>query len=339
MPRPTVYRRNGLYYVNFVRAGKRYRKSLDTDDQTEADRRALAFAVELEQEKDPFRRRTYPVEDFLGEYLTWYEANHTPKSLSSMEGPVRSFFRYVGKEKLGDVTRRDIDGFKASRIGEVAPATVNGELRDIRACLNWAERKEYIDESPARGIEFLKEARNPPRALSRDEMGRLVAAARGTDLDVGIRLGLYLGLRRNELTYAEFSDFRREDNLYVVRNKVEHGFTAKSFEARSIPTTYFTGMQELLYEHQETTGWCIRPQEADRRKVYNTVFNKVFPAVAREAKVEDVTPHDLRKTFASQLASAGVSPWEIRDALGHSTLATTMRYVAFLPRGTTRTVF
>jgi len=113
----------------------------------------------------------------------------------------------------------------------------------------------------------------------------------------------------------------------------------KSFQARAVPTTYFSGLQRVLDEHPETEGWVIRPGEENRDAVYHTTFNKLFPAIANEAKLDDVTPHDLRRTFASQLASAGVSPWEIRDALGHASLSTTLRYVSFTPRGETRTVF
>lgn len=136
-----------------------------------------------------------------------------------------------------------------------------------------------------------------------------------------------------------WEDLDRGHGLKVVRNKPEAGFTIKNFQARAIPTSYFGGMERLLYEHPETAGWCIRPGEENRRAVYHTTFNKVFPEVAAKAEVPDARPHDLRRSFATDLASAGVSPWEVSAALGHSALATTLRYTAYVPPGQVKRVF
>ena len=43
--------------------------------------------------------------------------------------------------------------------------------------------------------------------------------------------------------------------------------------------------------------------------------------------------HDLRHSFASNLAAKGVPIPQIQKWLGHSTMAMTMRYVQFAPDG------
>jgi len=48
--------------------------------------------------------------------------------------------------------------------------------------------------------------------------------------------------------------------------------------------------------------------------------------VKKRAKLEWVTPHVLRHTFASQLALKGVSLYKIQQWLGHSDPKTTMIY-------------
>jgi site-specific recombinase XerD len=49
-------------------------------------------------------------------------------------------------------------------------------------------------------------------------------------------------------------------------------------------------------------------------------------SVCRRAGLREIRWHDLRLTFASQLASAGVPLRQVQDWLGHSTIRMTMRY-------------
>jgi site-specific recombinase XerD len=56
--------------------------------------------------------------------------------------------------------------------------------------------------------------------------------------------------------------------------------------------------------------------------------------VARKARVEKrVHPHGLRHTFASELSAAGTPVTVISKLLGHSSVATTVRYIDHLTNG------
>jgi integrase/recombinase XerC len=56
------------------------------------------------------------------------------------------------------------------------------------------------------------------------------------------------------------------------------------------------------------------------------VWNVVQQA-AKAAGLPRISPHDLRRSFARGAYEAGVSFELIRQALGHSSIATTERYV------------
>jgi integrase len=49
-----------------------------------------------------------------------------------------------------------------------------------------------------------------------------------------------------------------------------------------------------------------------------------------------VAPHDLRRTFARRCFDEGMTPIAIKQNLGHSDLATTLRYIGILDVETRR---
>ncbi|MFO6405088.1 site-specific integrase, partial [Pseudomonas aeruginosa] len=56
-----------------------------------------------------------------------------------------------------------------------------------------------------------------------------------------------------------------------------------------------------------------------------------FKQACKAAKIVDFTIHDLRHTCAAWLVSAGVPLADVRDLLGHSTVAMTERYAHLAP--------
>jgi integrase len=63
---------------------------------------------------------------------------------------------------------------------------------------------------------------------------------------------------------------------------------------------------------------------------WNTYRNAFEGAVAR-AELEDFRFHDLRHTFASWTVQRGATLNEVKDLIGHSTLAMVMRYAHLSP--------
>lgn len=60
-------------------------------------------------------------------------------------------------------------------------------------------------------------------------------------------------------------------------------------------------------------------------------FRTAWETAVRVARIENFRFHDLRHTFASWLAQKGRPLPEIREALGHRTLAMTLRYAHLSP--------
>ena len=58
-----------------------------------------------------------------------------------------------------------------------------------------------------------------------------------------------------------------------------------------------------------------------------------FSAGCREAGITNFTFHDLRHTFGTRLADAGVDVVKIKELMGHASIVTTMRYIHATDQG------
>jgi integrase len=82
-------------------------------------------------------------------------------------------------------------------------------------------------------------------------------------------------------------------------------------------------VQLLTEMRAETKGEHVFPGRTGERLVS---INKVWDRIASAADLKGVRLHDLRHTYASILASAGLSLPIIGQLLGHTQPATTHRY-------------
>ena len=60
-------------------------------------------------------------------------------------------------------------------------------------------------------------------------------------------------------------------------------------------------------------------------------FRSAWETALRTARIENFRFHDLRHTFASWAVQRGASLQEVKDLLGHKSLAMTLRYAHLAP--------
>jgi integrase len=147
------------------------------------------------------------------------------------------------------------------------------------------------------------------------------------------------GLRQSELLGLRWRDVDFDARRIRVRNafvRGEHSAEGKSDRStrRSVPMadvlteqlqrwrsrSVYTDDDDLVFAHPQTG----RP--LDRTKV-----TRRFQRACREAGVRVIKFHDLRHTFATQLAARGEPLRAIQEFLGHADLKTTQIYAHYAP--------
>jgi integrase/recombinase XerC len=163
-----------------------------------------------------------------------------------------------------------------------------------------------------------------PRWLSRKEqLGLLRAVRQGKnqrDLAI-IQLMLGSGLRISETAALKVSDLELNDRSGWV-----HIRTGKGMKSRSIPLSVHVrkALQAYLRERSDEDEEDVFLGQ--RGPLSEWGIHAIVKKYAYQARLEDVTAHTLRHSFAKNLVDSSTSLDQVATLLGHESLDTTRIY-------------
>jgi integrase/recombinase XerD len=219
--------------------------------------------------------------------------------------------------------------------GGKAPATVNKTLAAVRGVLKECWRLGLVDGEHyqrAADVQGVRATTLPRgRALAGGDLMALMrwcaqdATPRGAR-DAALLALLYGGgLRRSEAVAAEVADYDPETGALTVR----HG---KGDKARVADLTNGaqTALADWLLVRGEAPGALLCPVNkrgaVTIRRMDDTAVRKILLRLAGQAAVRPFSPHDLRRTFISDLLQAQVDISTVQRLAGHANVQTTARY-------------
>lgn len=215
----------------------------------------------------------------------------------------------------------------------VSPATINRELDDMSAAINWYNFLHELNLPNALVGMALPVPEGRTRWITRGEAQHMISVAQAIavrpHLSSFIQLALHTGCRRNELLRLRLQGVRIKEQLITLESK-----DTKTKKHRVIPLNApalqaLGTMAAWRAEHCPASPWVF-PSPRDHTKPLSTI-QKSFRTLCSKAKIEDFRIHDLRHTCASWLVMAGVPLLVVRDLLGHSSIEMTERYAHLAP--------
>jgi integrase len=226
----------------------------------------------------------------------------------------------LGRMKVVEVTWNDVDALhrKITKGGHATQA--NRAIAVVSKMFALAVRWKMRTDNPAKGIERNAEHRRK-RYLTTAELKRLTDVLGDHDdhqaADI-FRLCLLTGCRVGEAMSARWRNIDLSASVWT-----KPGATTKQGTDHVVPLS--APAKQLLAElRRRTNGVWVFP--ADSKPGHRVTVQKAWLAVCKAAKIGDLRIHDLRHSFASQLASGGASLPLIGALLGHSNPVTTSRY-------------
>jgi len=265
------------------------------------------------------------------EYLPWAKLNK--RSWMDDESRLRrEIGELIGQKKLQEVTTRDVMLVHSCVYQKNSAATANRYLALLSKLFSLASQWGHIEKNPARGVQKYREAGPRHRWLSGEELKRfLVALEAESDrsTSVAIQLLLLTGVRKMELLSLRWSDVDLQNMSFrLIRTK-----SGKS-RVVVLNSMAYGLMLQLHSKKADGCPWVFPARTGDGHLID---LRKPLQRAMDRAKLQDLRPHDLRRSYASLLANAGVDIYQIKDLLGHSSVAVTQQSYAHLQQSTLRT--
>jgi integrase len=304
--------------------GQRIRESTGlTNKQAAQYAEAIRKAGLAEGRAGIVRRGPCPqFEDFVNnDYLPWSKIQHAahPRTHLRYKTSSQPLIEFFGDLPLDAITTTHVEKFKQVRSAEVSSATTNRDIAAFRFMLNCAMRKGMIAKNPVHGVKLLPEGPGAMRIIAHEEQQRYLEASNPLLWDVATVI-LETGMRPEEVFTI------RKENVHLLDGYVFVPTGKTRFARRNIPLT--DAVKETLRRRATTAkGPHVFPNREDFNRPLTTV-KKAHAEALRKAEIDPpFRIYDLRHTFGSRSAMAGVDLATLKELMGHSDISTTMRYV------------
>jgi integrase len=237
-------------------------------------------------------------------------------SLDTDAARLKSAVGFFGEEDLSFITEKRIVDFQAWRLDKKRSAeTVNCDVKSVLKVLKWAHRAKRIRELPK--VEPISAEQKRFKPLSDQELVRLIKAC-----PPRLRLLVWFlaetGCRTGEVFHLTWDDVDLRKGVIAIRSKGE--WTPKT--RQSVRDVYVgTGLLKAIKKLQRPSVYVFAGRKPNQP--LNNI-KKAFATAVKKAGLEPgtgfarLTPHSLRKAYATRQAMLGTPSRVLQANLGHS---------------------
>lgn len=279
---------------------------------------------------------------FTKHYFPLANADKSPKSCRREKD---LFDKWI-KPTLGALPLKNIAPIHLERIKKtikdagLSDRTVQYALAVVRQVFNFSYRHDLFNgDNPAHKVKIPMPNNKRTRFLSPAEADRLLEALKkkSQELYETAILSLHCGLRASEIFNLQWIDIDLGNSLISIKD------TKKGKSRHAHMTLHIRQMFEGK-EPGSGSELVFPPVWGNnsKRQQVSGRFGEVIKNLGFNDGITDrrdkVCFHTLRHTYASWLVQGGVSIYEVKERLGHSTLAMTERYSHLAPDSAKATV-
>jgi len=255
----------------------------------------------------------------VAQFARWFRENEAQRAL-----------------KPGLITNYDLREYRDNVMSQYKPATWNRRRAMLLVLCAWAVEQGLMAYNPMDGIEAADEVELPPRWLCENDFKtimRYLERAVNTSITDYARwqavrdwalaaVMVYAGLRVGEVVALNAGDLEISERKGVVVVRSGKGEKRREIplnaKARRILTLWLEAGRD-----REGVGlfYGKRGERMSTRAV-----QRRFVEIGYHTRIEELTPHVLRHTFAKRLVDGGAPLNWVSKLMGHSNLETTARY-------------
>jgi integrase len=324
-------KRGGYWWFNFRFNGRKIQGPTKVKSKTIAREIEAAYRVKLAKGEVGIEEKT-PAPSFkqaMKDFLVWSKQEHAarPNTYRRYEISSKPLLRFFKDNPLDKITSDNVEKYKTARSKQkgirtekkLKPATVNRELACLKALFN--RNRQSVPVNPVREVKYLNEESDQLTVLSVEEQEKYLLAASQPLRDIAT-LMLETGMRPEEVYRI------RKENVHLSQDYLYNPYGKTKAAKRKVPLSE-VAIEILRNRLAKAKGHYLFVGRMNRRgetdKPLLKINNAHYSALER-SKVREFRVYDLRHTWASRMAMAGVDLVTLAALLGHSKLAMVTRY-------------
>lgn len=345
----------GKYTLGYdPKTGKLIRKSVYGKTQKEV-RLALSKIVSEMDSGTYAEPSKMKVSQWLDEWLASYTMNIKPATRSAYEEHIRVHIKpSLGDIPLKQLSTRDIQQLYTGLLKEreLSPKTVRNIHGVLHRTLEQAKLLGYIRVNPADAAVTPRVEKKQVEALDAEDVGKFLAAIKGSKYEYPLFVTIFTGLRQGELLGLTWDCVDFERGLLLinkqhnrVKGDTEFRFASLKNDKARVLTAADEVMEVLRLQKQRQESWAAALgdgwENLDNlvfttefgRYINNKILYQNFKRIMKKLGKPNLRFHDLRHTYAVNSLRAGDDIKTVQENLGHATASFTLSTYAHATPG------
>jgi integrase len=338
---PYLHKRGDRYYF-FAKDkdGKRFEESLRTSDIETARKRYEERQSEIKSGCSPNERSSWMLQRASEEWLERRQFDIAKGSYHSERSIVRNLLRELGADSilrsLADIEKVRAYQHKRRKVG-ASPKTVNNEVQVLRGILEIAQLWQRVEREykPLR-----RKKSDIPDALTLEESFHTVKRAAESPLTAvapkAAVLGLSTGVRKGEIERFKLEDLHPRDRYPYAMVRRENTKTDAGARRVALDQCAVWAVESLIERARllgsVSPGDYLLPADLSRHTRrsdplhggrgfdphhHQTSWEWEWDEFRKLAGISHRRFHDLRHTYITRAAEAGVPPAVLQAQVGH----------------------
>ena len=324
-----IYKRGGVYWFHFVFNGRHIQRSTKQTNRRTAREIEAAYRTKLAKgEVGIIEPKPVPAfQAAMKEFLAWSEHEHAahPNTHKRYQTSAKPLMRHFRDVRLDAITPEEVENYKTARARmkgqqtgrRLRPATINRELACLKILFNRAIKNDVLAKNPVSRVKFLNEDNEQMRVLGPEEEKAYLLAASQPLRDIATLI-LQTGMRPEEVYRI------RRENVHLAQLYLFNPYGKTKAARRKIPLTEVAA-GVLRRRLDSIHGTYLFPGRGVGDQPIIKV-NNAHTATLERSGVRPFRLYDLRHTWATRAAMAGVDLVTLAAMLGHSRIQMVLRY-------------
>ena len=246
-----------------------------------------------------------------------------PSTIYQYDLAVRRLAEFTNNKRFEDVTTQDLRDYLrwCKDTTKNSSVTLRNKMDALLAFYNFLYDENIVKRNPVKAVGTIAVEKRLKKTLSGEEMEALRQASYASTRDRALLEFLYsTGVRVSECTKVEIKDCNLDTGEVFVTGK---GSKERIVYLNNNAKYY---IRKFLKERPPKNKYSPLFPNQKGGKMCNRNVQLILSKIAEKAGVEDVYPHKIRRTMATDLINRGMPIEQVKVLLGHEYLDTTMIY-------------